>query len=240
MRRAGLEFFLHRCHISLELRDTDGLWEFLTVHELLYREQVLNNDHGRGGDGGTGDVANREGGDEEGAELYCHLRVPRDSLLESDETIHLSPEENSAQENKKKKKKGGLLMSWFGRGAKLSLQREIFLSPDDQFFESLENSMFDLEKAMLTVLEEAYALGAVRSYLSVGWYNFVRYLMLIRTADGAREMGTIYGLMGVVICAATTSRRRSGITAAGSKSKNRPDNTINDYMIGCTFGHIDT
>ena len=72
MRRAGLELFLRRCHISLELRDADGLREFLTAHELLHREQVVRNDRGRGGDGGTGDVANREGGGEEDAALYCH------------------------------------------------------------------------------------------------------------------------------------------------------------------------
>ena len=49
-------------------------------------------------------------------------------------------------------------------------------------------------------------------------------------------MGTTAGLMGDVICAATTRRRRSGLTAAWSKSQNIPEDTINDYMIGRTSG----
>ena len=121
--------------------------------------------------------------------------------------------------------------SWFGRGAKASPQRELVPSPDDHFFESLGPYMLDLEKALQTVREEAYALGAVRSDLSVGWYNFGRALTLIRTADGAGGMGATAGLMGDVICAATASRRRSGLTAAGSKSQNRPEDPIDDYMI---------
>ena len=78
MRRSGLELFLHRYHIIPELRDADGLREFLTVHELLYRKQVVRNDRGRGDNGGTGDITNREGGSEEVAALYCPLHVPRD------------------------------------------------------------------------------------------------------------------------------------------------------------------
>ena len=74
-RSAGLEFFLHRCHISLELRYADGLREFLTLHNLLYHEKIVRNDRGRGGDSGKGDVANRKGGGEEGTALYCHSRV---------------------------------------------------------------------------------------------------------------------------------------------------------------------
>ena len=49
-------------------------------------------------------------------------------------------------------------------------------------------------------------------------------------------MGATAGLMGDVICAATASRRRSGLNAAGSKSQNRPEDTIYDYMIGSTSG----
>ena len=44
MRRTGLELFLYRCHISPELREADGLREFLTAHELLYHKQVVRND----------------------------------------------------------------------------------------------------------------------------------------------------------------------------------------------------
>ena len=168
MRRAGLELLLHRCHIIPELRDADGLRKLLTSHKLLYREQIVRNDRGRGGDGGTGDVANREGGGKEGAALYGHLSVPRDSPLESYETIRLSLEEKSAEEKKKKKKKGGLLGSWFGRGAKACPQRELVLSPDNHFFELLGPYMLDLEKGLQTVWEEAYARGEVHSDLSVG------------------------------------------------------------------------
>ena len=60
--------------------------------------------------------------------------------------------------------------------------------------------------------------------------------MLIGTADGGGGMGATSGLVGDVICAATTIRRRSGMTAAGSKSQNRPEDTIDDYMIGRLSG----
>ena len=56
-----MELFLRRCHISPELRDADRLRESLNAHKLLYSEQVVRNDRGRGGDRGTGDVANMEG-----------------------------------------------------------------------------------------------------------------------------------------------------------------------------------
>ena len=76
MKREGLELFLLMCHIRPELRDADVLQEFLTVHKLLYHKQVVRNDRWRGGDGGTGDVASREGGGVEGPTLYCHSCVP--------------------------------------------------------------------------------------------------------------------------------------------------------------------
>ena len=113
----------------------------------------------------------------------------------------------------------------------MSPQIELVLSPDNHFFELLGTYMLDLEKDLQTVRGESYALGAVRSDLSVGWYNFRRDLTLIWTADGAGGMSATAVLMGDVICAATTSRRRSGLTAAGSKSKNRPEDIIDDYMI---------
>ena len=162
MRRAVLELFLHRCHISPELRDADRLRELLTAHKLLYREQVVRNDRGRGGDRGTGYVANMEGGGEEGTVLYLHLHVLLDLPLESYETTRLIPEEKSAEENKKKNKKGGLLGSWSGRGANASPQRELVLYPDNHFFELLEPYMLNLEKSPQTVQDEAYTLGAVR------------------------------------------------------------------------------
>ena len=125
---------------------------------------------------------------------------------------------------------------WFGRGAKASPQKELVLSPDNNFFELLGPYMLDLEKALQNVREEDYALGAVHSDLSVGWYNFGRSLNLIRKSDGAGGMGATDELMGDMICAATTSRRISGLTASGSKSQNRPEDTINNYMIGRTSG----
>ena len=122
--------------------------------------------------------------------------------------------------------------SWFGRGANAFPKRELVLSPYDHFSELLGPYMLNLEKALQTVWEEAYTLGSVLSDLSVGWYNFGRALTLIRTADGDGDMGATARLMGDVICAAITSRQRSVLTAAGSKSKNRPEDTIDDYMIG--------
>ena len=100
---------------------------------------------------------------------------------------------------------------------KASPQRELVLSPDNHFFELLGTYMLDLEKAIKTVREEAYALGAVHSDLSVGLYNFGRALTLTWTTDGSRRTGETAGLMGNVICATTTRRKRSGLTAAGSK-----------------------
>ena len=93
-----------------------------------------------------------------------------------------------------------------------------------------------MEKALKTVWEEAYAPGEVRSDLSVGWYNSGRALTLIRVSDGAGAMGATSGLMGDMICVSMASRRRSGLTAAGSKSKNRLEDLINDYIIGRTSG----
>ena len=50
---------------------------------------------------------------------------------------------------------------------KASPQRDLVLYPDDHFFELLGPYILDPEKALQSVQEEAYTLGAVRSDLSV-------------------------------------------------------------------------
>jgi len=181
-RRAGLELFLRRCHVSSEFRNVGCLRQFLTAHETVFRAAI----HAQS----NSDVDKEE---EEGGGVYVNglassgMSTARSPVLK---TIRLSPE---------KKKRTSKLMTWLTNRTTAISGCELVPSPDDCIFEDAWTYTTNLEKSLKNAYSQASCVTKLHNDLSSGWYDFGKALTLLRIADKEGQ-GVPAGLAGDAIC----------------------------------------